>query len=650
MSFNLTSKFKPAGDQPQAIDKLVQGLQENRRDQVLLGVTGSGKTFTMASIIQTTGRPALITAHNKTLAAQLYEEMKAFFPNNAVEYFVSYYDYYQPEAYIPQTDTYIEKDSKINERIDILRHSATRSLLERKDVIVIASVSCIYGLGAPESYMNMTISVEVGKQIKSQDFLNNLVELQYKRSHNELTRGSFRVRGDTIDIFPSHYENRAWRVALFGNDVEEILEIDPLTGNLTRKLEKIVIFANSHYVTPRPTLLQAIELIKEELEEQLKYLYSNHKIVEAKQLEQRTNFDLEMIRETGSCKGIENYSRYLSGRQSGDPPPTLFEYLPKDAILFVDESHVSIPQIGAMYSGDRSRKSNLILYGFRMPSALDNRPLRFEEWEKMRPQTVYISATPGKYELEKTGGIFVEQVIRPTGLLDPPCIVKPTEYQVDDVIVEAQKVIKKGFCVLITTLTKKMAENLADYMCEVDIKAHYLHANVKTLDRIDTLYDLRSGKINVLVGVNLLREGLDIPECGLVAILDADKEGFLRSETSLIQTIGRAARNKEGKVILYADKMTGSLERALNETNRRRKKQEEYNKKHDIIPKTVIKAITNSLQERTETEENMADEDYKNMDIKQLKKEMLRHAKNLEFEKAANLKDILEKKKKGRVK
>ncbi|HCE59470.1 MAG TPA: excinuclease ABC subunit B, partial [Wolbachia sp.] len=611
---------------------------------------GFGKTFTMASIIQTTGRPALITAHNKTLAAQLYEEMKAFFPNNAVEYFVSYYDYYQPEAYIPQTDTYIEKDSKINERIDILRHSATRSLLERKDVIVIASVSCIYGLGAPESYMNMTIGVEVGEQIKSQDFLNNLVELQYKRSHNELTRGSFRVRGDTIDIFPSHYENRAWRVALFGNDVEEILEIDPLTGNLITKLKKIVIFANSHYVTPRPTLLQAIELIKEELEEQLRYLYSNHKIVEAKQLEQRTNFDLEMMRETGSCKGIENYSRYLSSRQAGDPPPTLFEYLPKDAILFVDESHVSIPQIGAMYSGDRSRKSNLILYGFRMPSALDNRPLRFEEWEKMRPQTIYISATPGKYELEKTGGIFVEQVIRPTGLLDPPCIVKPTEYQVDDVIAEAQKVIKKGFCVLITTLTKKMAENLADYMCEVDIKAHYLHANVKTLDRIDTLYDLRSGKINVLVGVNLLREGLDIPECGLVAILDADKEGFLRSETSLIQTIGRAARNREGKVILYADKMTGSLERALNETNRRRKKQEEYNKKHGIIPKTVIKAITNSLQERTETEENMADEDYRNMDIKQLKKEMLRHAKNLEFEKAANLKDILEKKKKGSVK
>ncbi|MBD0391407.1 excinuclease ABC subunit UvrB [Wolbachia endosymbiont of Pentalonia nigronervosa] len=650
MSFSLTSNFKPAGDQPQAIDKLVQGLQENKKDQVLLGVTGSGKTFTMASIIQTTGRPALITAHNKTLAAQLYEEMKAFFPNNAVEYFVSYYDYYQPEAYIPQTDTYIEKDSKINERIDILRHSATRSLLERKDVIVIASVSCIYGLGAPESYMNMTIGVEVGEQIKSQDFLNNLVELQYKRSHNELTRGSFRVRGDTIDIFPSHYENRAWRVALFGNDVEEILEIDPLTGNLITKLKKIVIFANSHYVTPRPTLLQAIELIKEELEEQLRYLYSNHKIVEAKQLEQRTNFDLEMMRETGSCKGIENYSRYLSSRQAGDPPPTLFEYLPKDAILFVDESHVSIPQIGAMYSGDRSRKSNLILYGFRMPSALDNRPLRFEEWEKMRPQTIYISATPGKYELEKTGGIFVEQVIRPTGLLDPPCIVKPTEYQVDDVIAEAQKVIKKGFCVLITTLTKKMAENLADYMCEVDIKAHYLHANVKTLDRIDTLYDLRSGKINVLVGVNLLREGLDIPECGLVAILDADKEGFLRSETSLIQTIGRAARNREGKVILYADKMTGSLERALNETNRRRKKQEEYNKKHGIIPKTVIKAITNSLQERTETEENMADEDYRNMDIKQLKKEMLRHAKNLEFEKAANLKDILEKKKKGSVK
>ena len=641
MTFNLISKFKPAGDQPQAIDKLVKGLKEGKKDQVLLGVTGSGKTFTMANIIERTGRPALIIAHNKTLAAQLYEEMRAFFPHNAVEYFVSYYDYYQPEAYIPQTGTYIEKDSKVNERIDMLRHSATRSLLEREDVIVVASVSCIYGLGAPESYMNMVIVIEQNKKLKIKEFLEDLVELQYSRSDNKFVRGNFRVRGDTIDIFPSHCENRAWRIVLFDDDVEEIFEIDSLTGNSITKLRKIVIFANSHYVTPRPTLLQAIELIKEELKEQLEYLYSNNKIVEAKQLEQRTNFDLEMIRETGSCKGIENYSRYLSGKKKGEPPPTLFEYLPKNAILFVDESHVSIPQIGAMYNGDRSRKSNLVLYGFRLPSALDNRPLRFEEWEAMRTQTIYISATPGKYELEKTEGVFIEQVIRPTGLLDPPCIIKPTEYQVDDVIAEAQEVIKKGFCVLITTLTKKMAENLADYMCEVGIKANYLHANVKTLERIDILYDLRSGKINVLVGVNLLREGLDIPECGLVAILDADKEGFLRSETSLIQTIGRAARNSEGKVILYADKMTGSLERALNETNRRRKKQEEYNQKHGIIPKTIIKTITNSLQERTSMGKEVVNEKYQNMSIKELEKEMLKHADNLEFEKAADLQDMM---------
>ena len=636
--FKLISHFKPSGDQPQAINKLVEGLSYGLNDQVLLGVTGSGKTFTMANVIDKTDRPTLIIAHNKTLAAQLYEEMRAFFPYNAVEYFVSYYDYYQPEAYIPQTDTYIEKDSAINERIDTLRHSATRSLLERKDVIVIASVSCIYGLGAPESYINMTNKLEVGNKIEIQEIINNLVELQYKRSHNEFIRGTFRARGDIIDIFPSHHENRAWRISLFGNEIEEIIEIDPLTGNITRELKKIVIFANSHYVTPRPTLLQATELIKEELHEHLKHLRSNNKIVEAERLAQRTNFDLEMIQETGTCKGIENYSRYLSGKQIGEPPPTLFQYLPKDAILLVDESHVTIPQLGAMYGGDRSRKSNLVHYGFRLPSALDNRPLNFQEWETMRPQTIYISATPGKYELEKTRGIFIEQVIRPTGLLDPPCFIRPTKYQVDEVISEVQKVIKKELRALVTTLTKKMAEDLAEYMCEVGIKANYLHANVQTLKRVDTLYDLRSGNIDVLVGVNLLREGLDIPECGLVAILDADKEGFLRSETSLIQTIGRAARNSEGIVILYADKVTRSLECALNETNRRRAKQEEYNEKHGIIPKTILKPITSFLQEKTLTDN---DED---LDVQQLRKDMLKHAKNLEFEKAAYLKSILDKK------
>ncbi|MBV0899522.1 MAG: excinuclease ABC subunit UvrB [Wolbachia endosymbiont of Fragariocoptes setiger] len=636
--FKLISHFQPSGDQPQAINKLVEGLNYGFNDQVLLGVTGSGKTFAMANVIQKTDRPALIIAHNKTLAAQLYEEMRAFFPYNAVEYFVSYYDYYQPEAYIPQTDTYIEKDSAINERIDTLRHSATRSLLERKDVIVIASVSCIYGLGAPESYINMTNKLEVGDKIEIQELFNNLVELQYKRSNNEFTRGTFRARGDVIDISPSHHDNRAWRISLFGNEIEEIMEMDPLTGNIITELKKIVIFANSHYVTPRPTLLQAIDLIKEELHEHLKYLRSNNKIVEAERLAKRTNFDLEMIRETGTCKGIENYSRYLSGKQVGEPPPTLFQYLPKDAILFVDESHVTIPQLGAMYGGDRSRKSNLVHYGFRLPSALDNRPLNFQEWETMRPQTIHISATPGKYELEKTGGIFIEQVIRPTGLLDPLCFIRPTKYQVDEVISEVQKVIKKGLRALVTTLTKKMAEDLAEYMCEVGIKTNYLHANVHTLNRVDTLYDLRAGNIDVLVGVNLLREGLDIPECGLVAILDADKEGFLRSETSLVQTIGRAARNSEGIVILYADKVTRSLERALNETNRRRAKQEEYNEKHGIIPKTILKPITSFLQEKTLT-------DYdKDLDVQQLRKEMLKHAKNLEFEKAAYLKSILEKK------
>ncbi|APR98383.1 excinuclease ABC subunit UvrB [Wolbachia endosymbiont of Folsomia candida] len=639
MEFQLTTHFQPAGDQPQAIDNLVAGLSNNKRDQVLLGVTGSGKTFTMANVIERTGRPALIMAHNKTLAAQLYEEMRGFFPNNAVEYFISYYDYYQPEAYLPQTDTYIEKDSAINERIDMLRYSTVCSLLERRDTIVVASVSCIYGLGSPESYLSMTIPLSVGNKIRVNDFLGNLTDLQYKRSDTRFERGYFRVRGDIIDIFPSHSETKAWRLSLFGDEIEEIFEVDAITGNVIKSVNKITIFPNSHYVTPRNTLLQAVDLIKKELNERLDYYYSDGKIVEAKRLEQRTNFDIEMMRATGTCKSIENYSRYLYGMEAGDPPPTLFEYLPKDVILFVDESHVTVPQVGAMHSGNQVRKEKLINYGFRLPSAFDNRPLKFEEWEEMRPQTIYVSATPGKYELAKVENICIEQVIRPTGLTDPICIIKPVETQVDDVIHEAQVTIKKGFCVLITTLTKKMAENLSEYMNELNIRVSYLHSDIGALERIDIICKLRSKEIDVLVGVNLLREGLDIPECGLVAILDADKEGFLRSETSLIQTIGRAARNAEGRVILYADKMTGSLERALKETERRRKKQEEYNVLHNITPRTITKAISNTLQEKAMKEPGMNADGSK----KELQKKMLEHADNLEFEEAAKIKLLIEK-------
>lgn len=636
MKFQIATHFQPAGDQPQAIDSLIPGLNSNKRDQVLLGVTGSGKTFTMANVIARTNRPALIMAHNKTLAAQLYEEMKGLFPHNAVEYFISYYDYYQPEAYLPQTDTYIEKDSAINERIEMLRYSTLCSLLERRDTIVVASVSCIYGLGSPESYRSMIIPLSVGNKIRINDFLSNLTDLQYKRSDARFERGYFRVRGDIVDIFPSHYENKAWRLSLFGDEIEEISEVDAITGNVTKGVNKITIFPNSYYITPREALLQAIELVKKELHERLDYYYSQNKIVEAKRLEQRTNFDIEMMRTTGICKGIENYSRYLYGMEAGDPPPTLFEYLPKDVILFVDESHVTVPQVGAMYSGNEARKKKLIDYGFRLPSAFDNRPLKFEEWEGVRPQTVYISATPGKYELAKTNNVFIEQVIRPTGLTDPICIVKPIESQIDDVIHEAQVTIGKGFCVLITTLTKKMAENLAEYMSELNMRVSYLHSDIAALERIEIIYKLRSKEIDVLVGVNLLREGLDIPECGLVAILDADKEGFLRSETSLIQTIGRAARNAEGIVILYADKITGSLDRALRETERRRKKQEEHNILHNIVPKTIIKPISNTLQERAIAEPKV------NTNKDDLRKQMIEHAENLEFEEAARIKKLLQ--------
>ncbi|WCR58523.1 excinuclease ABC subunit UvrB [Wolbachia endosymbiont of Ctenocephalides felis wCfeJ] len=639
MEFQIVTHFKPSGDQPQAIESLVAGLNSNKRDQVLLGVTGSGKTFTMANVIARTNRPALIMAHNKTLAAQLYEEMRGFFPYNAVGYFISYYDYYQPEAYSPQTDTYIEKDSLINERIDMLRYSAVCSLLERRDTIVVASVSCIYGLGSPESYINVTISLNVGDKIRINDFLSNLADLQYKRSDIKFERGYFRVRGDIIDIFPAYYENKAWRLSLFGDEIEGISEINAMTGNVIKRIDKITIFPNSYHITSRETLLQTVQQIKKELHERLDYYYSQNKIVEAKRLEQRTNFDIEMMLATGMCKGIENYSRYLYEMEAGDPPPTLFEYLPKDVILFVDESHVTVPQIGAMYSGNEARKKKLIDYGFRLPSAFDNRPLKFEEWEAVRPQTIFISATPGKYELEKTSNVFIEQVIRPTGLIDPICIIKPTENQVDDVIHETQLTIKKGFCVLITTLTKKMAEKLAEHMSESNIKVSYLHSDIGALERIDIICKLRSKEIDVLVGVNLLREGLDIPECGLVAILDADKEGFLRSETSLIQTIGRAARNAEGRVILYADKMTGSLDRALKETERRRKKQQEYNTLHNITPKTIIKPVSNALQDKVVTEEDV---NISNADLKRLNEQMLKCAENLEFEKAAEIRNIIE--------
>ena len=648
--FKLVSDFSPAGDQPQAIKELVAGINNGERSQVLLGVTGSGKTFTMAQVIQETQKSALILAPNKTLAAQLYSEFKDFFPENAVEYFVSYYDYYQPEAYVPRTDTFIEKDASINEHIDRLRHSATRSLMERDDVIIVSSVSCIYGIGSVETYSSMTSIIEKGDKVERQNFLNELVVLQYKRNDTNFIRGTFRVRGDTIEIWPAHLEGRAWKISLWGDDVESISEFDPLTGEKIRILEKIKIYANSHYVTPRPTLQQASHGIKRELTQTLKQLEKENKLLEMQRLEQRTVFDLEMMDATGSCAGIENYSRYLTGRKPGEPPPTLFEYLPSDSIIFADESHVTIPQLGGMYKGDFSRKTTLSEHGFRLPSCKDNRPLKFEEWELMRPKSIFVSATPGPWELEETGGIFSEQVIRPTGLIDPPCIIKPAINQVDDLIYECKSIVMKGQRVLVTVLTKKMAEDLTEYMNEQNIKVRYLHSDIDTLERIEILRDLRTGVFDVLVGINLLREGLDIPECTLVAILDADKEGFLRSETSLIQTMGRAARNIEGKVILYADKITGSMERAISETKRRREKQEKYNKENNITPSSIkknIKDILSSIYEKDHVQidapEHLDNDLFVGNNLEKhlevLEKKMLSAAENLDFEEAAKIRD-----------
>ena len=651
MKFKIHSPYAPAGDQPQAIKELCEGIDRGDRSQVLLGVTGSGKTFTMAKIIEQTQRPALIMAPNKILAAQLYSEMKEFFPENHVEYFVSYYDYYQPEAYIPKTDTYIEKDSALNEQIDRMRNAATRSILESRDVVIVASVSCIYGLGDVESYSAMTFPLTVGDSVDIKDVCRHLTELQYERNQQNFIRSSFRVNGDVLDIFPAHYEDRGWRISFFGDEIESIHEFDSLTGKKTATLNSVTIYPANHYVTPRPAISQAIVTIKKELEETIEDFKSKGKLLEAQRIEQRTRFDLEMLETTGSCKGIENYSRHLTGRKAGDPPPTLFEYLPPDALVFIDESHISVPQIGAMYKGDYSRKHTLAEYGFRLPSCVDNRPLKFAEWDKMRGQTIFVSATPGDWELEQSKGVFVEQVIRPTGLSDPLCIVRPVDDQIDDLMHECHKTAEKGERVLVTTLTKKMAEDLTEYLSENGIKVRYLHSDIDTLERIEIIRDLRLGVLDVLVGINLLREGLDIPECSLVAILDADKEGFLRSTRSLIQTIGRAARNAEGRVILYADKMTDSLKAALDETSRRRDKQIKYNIEHGITPQTIKKKISNALEEMTKgdyvevAKDTPNIKDIKNIDkkLKDLEKAMREAAANLEFEQAMVYRDEIKK-------
>ncbi len=648
IKFKIKSNFQPAGDQPEAIKKILKNLKDKQSEQVLLGVTGSGKTFTMAKVIESANRPALVLAPNKTLAAQLYGEMKSFFPDNAVEYFVSYYDYYTPEAYVPRSDTYIEKEASINEQIDRMRHSATRSLLERDDVIIVASVSCIYGLGSVEAYSKMTLALKKNYEYERDEIIKTFVNLQYKRNDQNFFRGTFRVRGENLEIFPSHLEDRAWRLSLNGNKLEKIEEFDPLTGDKTNDFAVIKLYANSHYITPKPTIDQAIKEIKKELEVTLEDHKANNKLLEAQRLRERTKFDLEMIEATGTCAGIENYSRFLSGRNKGEPPPTLFEYFPDNTIIFVDESHVTVPQLNGMYKGDHTRKKTLAEYGFRLPSCMDNRPLKFEEWDAMRTQTVFVSATPGPWELKQTQNKYIDQVIRPTGLIDPPVEIRPAKTQVDDLFHESKKVIDKGYRILVTTLTKKMAEDLTEYLHENGLKVRYMHSDIDTLERIEIIRDLRMGVFDILVGINLLREGLDIPECALVAILDADKEGFLRSETSLIQTIGRAARNVDGKVILYADKVTKSIDKAIKETDRRRGRQVEYNKKNNISAESVKKEIADIL-------ESVYEKDYVKISegsnvggnlkkhLKALNKKMKESASNLEFEEAAKIRDEIRK-------